>query len=432
MNRYAAVLVILACCLSLAAGKVYYKEEFGDSKWSDRWVVSQHKSDYGAWKWSAGDFYGDAKADKGLMTGQDARFYAIANKIKTPFSNEGKDLVVQFQVKHQQNIDCGGGYLKVMPADFDPEEFNGDSKYFIMFGPDICGSTKRIHAIFNYNGDNHLHKKNTRAESDQLSHVYTLHVKKDRTYEILVDGEVRDSGEIIEDWDVLPPRKIKDPSASKPSDWVDEEEIADPKDKKPSDWDDQPAKIPDPDAEKPDDWDDEDDGEWEAPMIDNPKYKGEWKPKMIPNPDYKGPWVHPEIDNPEFVDDESLHVYDNIGYVGFDLWQVKSGTVFDNIIITDSLDEAKDFMDETFGKNKDAEKKMFDKQDEARKAKEEESRKQAEAERKAMESDDDDDEDDAADEDEDDDEDAKAEARRKKLEALKEKAKKKKGGKDEL
>lgn len=40
-------------------------------------------------------------------------------------------------------------------------------------------------------------------------------------------------------------------------------------------------------ASKPDDWDDEEDGEWEAPLIDNPEFKGEWKPKMIPNPDYK-------------------------------------------------------------------------------------------------------------------------------------------------
>jgi hypothetical protein len=35
---------------------------------------------------------------------------------------------------------------------------------------------------------------------------------------------------------------------------------------------------------QPDDWDDELDGEWEAPKIDNPKYKGAWKPKQIANP----------------------------------------------------------------------------------------------------------------------------------------------------
>ena len=63
--------------------------------------------------------------------------------------------------------------------------------------------------------------------------------------------------------------------------------MVDPEDKKPAGYDDIPAETPDPEATKPDDWDDEEDGEWEAPMVDNPAYKGPWKPKMIPNPAYK-------------------------------------------------------------------------------------------------------------------------------------------------
>ena len=51
-------------------------------------------------------------------------------------------------------------------------------------------------------------------------------------------------------------------------------------------------------------------------------FQGEWKPKQIPNPDYKGPWIHPEIDNPDYVPDENLYKYENIGALGFDLWQV--------------------------------------------------------------------------------------------------------------
>jgi len=59
------------------------------------------------------------------------------------FSNKDKKLIVQYGVKHEQNLDCGGGYLKLLPAGTDMENFNGDSKYNIMFGPDICGSTKK-------------------------------------------------------------------------------------------------------------------------------------------------------------------------------------------------------------------------------------------------------------------------------------------------
>merc|ERR1712212_391129 len=110
-------------------------------------------------------------------------------------------------------------------------------------------------------------------------------------------------------------------------------------------------------------------------MIDNPDYKGEWKPKQIDNPDFKGKWVHPEIDNPDYSPDDKLYAYSDIGAIGFDLWQVKSGTIFDNILITDDVDFAKEFGDSTWGKTKDPEKKMKDEQDEEDRKKREEEEK---------------------------------------------------------
>lgn len=70
----------------------------------------------------------------GLQTSQDARFYELSRKLDKTFNNEGKTLVLQYTVKHEQNIDCGGGYIKLLPADTDLSDFNGDSKYFVMFG----------------------------------------------------------------------------------------------------------------------------------------------------------------------------------------------------------------------------------------------------------------------------------------------------------
>jgi len=78
------------------------------------------------------------------------------------------------------------------------------------------------------------------------------------------------------------------------------------------------------------------DGSWESPQIPNPAYKGEWKPKQIPNPAYKGEWVHPQIDNPDYFHDDTVYKYEDFGVLGFDLWQVKAGTIFDNVLITDS------------------------------------------------------------------------------------------------
>jgi len=86
----------------------------------------------------------------------------------------------------------------------------------IMFGPDICGySTKKVHAILTYNDTNHLIKKDVPCETDQLTHVYTFILRPDATYSILIDNVEKQSGSLYSDWDLLPPKKIKDPEAKK-------------------------------------------------------------------------------------------------------------------------------------------------------------------------------------------------------------------------
>merc|ERR1712039_556469 len=135
---------------------------------------------------------------------------------------------------------------------------------------------------------------------------------------------------------------ISGPDHKKPSDWADDSMMDDPEDKKPDDWVEEKRMV-DAEAKKPDDWDDEEDGEWEAPMKDNPAYKGEWYVKRISNPAYKGFWEAKKIANPEYEDDDALYKYDDFSFIGFDLWQVKGGTIFDNVIITDDVSEADAF-----------------------------------------------------------------------------------------
>ena len=121
--------------------------------------------------------------------------------------------------------------------------------------------------------------KRIAAHTDTLTHVYTWIIRPDRTYEIKIDGGKARKGELLSDWDFLPPRRVRDPKASKPLDWVDEPKMDDPDDFKPDWWDKVPRKIKDKKARRPADWDDDVDGAWAPPMVDNPKYKGEWKPK---------------------------------------------------------------------------------------------------------------------------------------------------------
>lgn len=70
-------------------------------------------------------------------------------------------------------------------------------------------------------------------QDDEYTHLYTLIVNPDNTYEVKIDNKKVESGSLEEDWDFLPPKKIKDPEAQKPDDWDEREMIPDPDDKKP-------------------------------------------------------------------------------------------------------------------------------------------------------------------------------------------------------
>ncbi|XP_029470083.1 calreticulin-3 isoform X5 [Rhinatrema bivittatum] len=319
----ALLLFLLGPCflavLGSASSHVYFKEQFTDgAAWKTRWVQSKYKTDYGKFKLTSGTFYGDVQKDKGIQTRGDAKYFAISSRFK-PFSNVEKTLVIQYTVKHERKIDCGGGYVKLYPSKLDQVYMNGESQYYIMFGPDICGYGRKIvHVILHYKGVNHSIKKEIRCKDDSYTHLYTLILRPNQTYEIKIDNVKTESGHLEDDFNFLVPKKIKDPTAVKPEDWDDRKKINDPMDMKPKDWD-KPKYIIDTSAKKPKDWDNEMDGEWEPPNIKNPEYK------------------------------------------------VRSGTIFDNFLITDDDRFAEEFGNNTWGKTKDPEKKMKEYTDEREK-----------------------------------------------------------------
>jgi len=331
--------------LALASGKVYFSETFGTG-WEGRWKTSTWKESEGTqgkWAPATGKWFTDEAEDTGIQTAEDSKFFGISASFDS-FSNAGTGLILQYQVKYEKDVECGGGYMKIGPKMSDPAAFGDPTIYNIMFGPDKCGYTKRTHLIFNYKGKNILKTTDLdyKQEGEGTSHLYRLVLRPDNTVLVEIDEEKIFEGSIKDGWEVLKPKDIPDPADKKPDDWTDESMIDDPEDKKPDDWVEE-KRIMDSESKKPDDWDDEEDGEWEAPMKDNPAYKGDWYGKKISNPAYKGVWEARQIPNPEYEDDDSIYKFDDFGFIGFDLWQVKGGTIFDNIIITDDKGEADSF-----------------------------------------------------------------------------------------
>jgi len=206
---------------------------------------------------------------------------------------------------------------------------------------------------------------------DKLPHLYQLVVRPDNSFEIRLDHKIIKEGSLLTDFKppVNPPAEIDDPNDHKPDSWDEREKIPDPTVHKPEDWDEnETLKLPDadmifdPTATKPEDWDDEIDGEWQAPMVDNPvckkdqtcgiirnpNYKGKWIAPMIDNPNYQGKWAPRKIANPDFFEDLKPFQMTPISAVGLELWSMSSDILFDNLIITDDVEVARDFAANSF------------------------------------------------------------------------------------
>ncbi|MQL05727.1 hypothetical protein EI015_27030, partial [Escherichia coli] len=59
--------------------------------------------------------------------------FAISAKIPE-FSNKNSTLVFQYSIKNEQDIECGGGYMKLLSGFVNQKKFGGDTPYSLMFG----------------------------------------------------------------------------------------------------------------------------------------------------------------------------------------------------------------------------------------------------------------------------------------------------------
>ena len=105
---------------------------------------------------------------------------------------------MQYEVTLQDGLECGGAYLKFLSANegLSAKTLSEKSGYSVMFGPDKCGATNKIHLILRHQNpvskkweEKHL-KKEASIKSDKQTHLYTAILRKDHTFEILVDSEV--------------------------------------------------------------------------------------------------------------------------------------------------------------------------------------------------------------------------------------------------
>ncbi|KAK2950409.1 putative Calnexin like protein [Blattamonas nauphoetae] len=336
-------LILLA---SLLQCEIFFKEDFSGD-WQQRWIQSDVKqgNDRGEFAIEPPKKTPNKETNKGLKTKKDGAFYQISADIGKTLNFVNKTFIFSYTIKNEQELRCGGTYIKLLSEKAKQAEFGSDSPFKLMFGPDICGSEKdRMQFILRKHKKEYHSGTPPKCKNDHRTHLYTLIMRPDVTYEIHIDGKTEIKSKLYQDFPGIYPRPtIADPTVEKPADWSEQKMIPDPNVTKPADWD-QPMTIPDTNAVKPKDWDEATNGPWIQPRKPNPKYKATWHPPLVENPNYQGKWKAPQVPNPAYEEKKNSLGLKGIRYVGIDVMQKESGTIFNNFFIGDNMTEYKEFV----------------------------------------------------------------------------------------
>ena len=125
--------------------------------------------------------------------------------------------VFRYDVRFQEGMECGGAYIKLISEGGINQltEFHDKTPYTIMFGPDKCGNDHKLHFIFRYKSpkseefeEKHMAKPDMETFkhifTDKYTHLLTLSIEADSSFELSLDQTVIKSGSLLKDFRLIP------------------------------------------------------------------------------------------------------------------------------------------------------------------------------------------------------------------------------------
>ena len=383
-----------------------FYENFTDPNVLEYWIASKNYKFNAKWENEQLFPLQTRRSERGIVVKDKERSAAISHKFRHPINVPNETLVIQFEARAQFLFTCTSMYMFLFTdPDFEPLEFSNSTHHIIEFGPERCLSTNMTKLSFFTDSEEgslkqveHKLKTPQWIPVDEISHLYTLVIRPNNTFEYMIDNRSMRNGTFTDDFtpslvDDSNSPMIDDPNDVKPDDWDDRALIRDPNEKKPKDWDDDaPPMIPDPkkltppkgwlldepktimdsSANKPRDWNEQLMGEWKPqlipnpkcasapgcgpytpPKIRNPKARGKWRPKYIQNPNYKGEWHPRKIPNPNYKpqndkEPQQKFVIPPLTGIGFNVWTQHREIAFTNVLIGTNETEIKRWNNEDF------------------------------------------------------------------------------------
>ena len=164
--------------------------------------------------------------EKALVMKSKTGYGAVSTKLKSPISFQNKTFILQYEMRPEIGLSCTGTYIKLFSdPNFNEDTLTNKTPFTIMFGPDKCGTaSNKIQFIWNYYHQKHKHyiekqlKEPPHFPTDPYNHLYTLIIRSDNSYSILLDNIMAKNGSLFFDFNPpLEKRLIDDPNDKKPN-----------------------------------------------------------------------------------------------------------------------------------------------------------------------------------------------------------------------
>ena len=349
----------------------YVKETFDDGK-STHWRVPKKLRPFtrlGVWEVSTGECWGHQQKWLGLRTTKSRRDYLIYTNFTKPMNTIESDLIVQYTLRLNPYVDCSGQFIKLMDSSSDMSRFSQDLPFAIKFGPDICGpSFKRVHFVITYNGTEYESNRPIGFTRDSFTHGYTLIIRTNSSFTMLIDGEVVDEGTLEERFDFKKPR----------NEGIKEEKI-EQQQNQPSDESGESAENKfSPNAQLSNQITDEEIGEEEEEIPIEMQKREETNPTNETNTTNETDATNTTQEIKETNETDETNTtnetkenetdttvkekkieepkedivpfghFKSLGFLGIDVHQSCCGSLFDNFLVTDSEFEAKKMLNDNF------------------------------------------------------------------------------------
>jgi hypothetical protein len=181
------------------------------------WIPSRDDDRNGVWKVERTLVPRMSPDEFAVVTKTQSAFYGLGRRFPDWIQVKDRTLVLQYEVRAQTAFTCSGAYVKLFSYHkYRPHLLSNFTDYTIMFGPDRCADKNMVQFIYT-----HLHpvqhsyiyhalKSPPKVPIDFYTHLYTLIVRPNSTFSILIDNVEQRNGTLFHGFEppLLEPREI--------------------------------------------------------------------------------------------------------------------------------------------------------------------------------------------------------------------------------